>query len=399
MIAGLSALVTGVAVKRLTDVEINPDKSHQGELNGVQELRELFGDDRLRCDATFLYLSDAEEKTVRATGTVTWYDAREQHPTRSEYRLYFTPSGASAAARAGDAAFVLRLTSGDVIVVFVDEGSTAERQMTWLFDTDAPAQRLTVKRLAEGDVEVGFAAREVLTVIGVEVPLPEDADSDLDQILDLFGEQFPSTREFSQFARDLTEGDDTGQPDEAVMAWLEREEALFRQLERHLVLKRLRVGFGEDVDGFIAFSLSVQNRRKSRVGQALENHLQALFELQSIRFSRGQITERTSKPDFVFPHIGCYRDQTFPADRLTMLGVKSTCKDRWRQVLAEADRIQAKHLFTLEPAISTAQTDEMLARSVTLVMPVSLHASFLESQRQQLISVKDFIHVVAEKQG
>jgi hypothetical protein len=30
-----------------------------------------------------------------------------------------------------------------------------------------------------------------------------------------------------------------------------------------------------------------------------------------------------------------------------MLGVKTTCSDRWRQVLAEADRIQLKHLLTL----------------------------------------------------
>jgi hypothetical protein len=28
-----------------------------------------------------------------------------------------------------------------------------------------------------------------------------------------------------------------------------------------------------------------------------------------------------------------------------MPGVKSTCKDRWRQVLAEADRIDHKHLL------------------------------------------------------
>ena len=42
-----------------------------------------------------------------------------------------------------------------------------------------------------------------------------------------------------------------------------------------------------------------------------------------------------------------------------MLAVKSTCKDRWRQILAEADRLPVKHLLTLEPGISVAQTDEM----------------------------------------
>jgi hypothetical protein len=43
--------------------------------------------------------------------------------------------------------------------------------------------------------------------------------------------------------------------------WMEREEILFRTLEKHLLGDQLRKGFAEDVDGFIAFSLSVQNRR------------------------------------------------------------------------------------------------------------------------------------------
>ena len=42
-----------------------------------------------------------------------------------------------------------------------------------------------------------------------------------------------------------------------------------------------------------------------------------------------------------------------------MLAAKTSCKDRWRQVLAEADRIRTKHLLTLEPAISKIQTAEM----------------------------------------
>ncbi|MGE3345389.1 MAG: type II restriction endonuclease, partial [Vicinamibacterales bacterium] len=165
-----------------------------------------------------------------------------------------------------------------------------------------------------------------------------------------------------------------------------------------MVLKRLRQGFGEDVDEFIAYSLSVQNRRKSRVGHAIENHLEALFSSRTIRYSRGQVTERASRPDFVFPSIKDYRDFDFPAGRLTMLGVKSTCKDRWRQVLAEADRVPRKHLFTLEPAISTMQTSEMRSRSVVLVMPAALHATFDSEQRADILSVRGFLGLLAERQ-
>ena len=52
-----------------------------------------------------------------------------------------------------------------------------------------------------------------------------------------------------------------------------------------------------------------------------------------------------------------------------------TSKDRWRQVLTEADRIPQKHLCTLEAGISTKQTDETRRQSLTLVVPAGLHPS------------------------
>src|SRR5690606_2121160 len=121
-----------------------------------------------------------------------------------------------------------------------------------------------------------------------------------------------------------------------------------------------------DVDGFLSFSLSVQNRRKSRAGQSLENHLEALFGVSGIRFARGAVTENRNKPDFLFPGAAEYHDPMFPAARLTMLASKSTLKDRWRQVLPEAQRIPDKHLFTLEPGISENQTTQMQAERLQL---------------------------------
>ncbi len=68
-----------------------------------------------------------------------------------------------------------------------------------------------------------------------------------------------------------------------------------------------------------------------------------------------------------------------------MLGVKSTCKDRWRQVLAEANRIEHKHLLTFEAAISSNQTDEMRTKNLQLVVPRRLHDSYTETQRAWLM--------------
>jgi hypothetical protein len=182
---------------------------------------------------------------------------------------------------------------------------------------------------------------------------------------------------------------------------VDQEELLFRTFERHLVAERLREGFGpqgDDVDSFISFLLSVQNRRKSRVGHALENHLEQVFLSHDINYSRNRETENRAKPDFIFPDIDKYHDPEFPEFRLSMLGVKSTCKDRWRQVLSEAARINGKHLLTLEPGISENQTTEMQSNSLQLVVPSGLHATYRPDQQTWLFNVADFLEMVRVRQ-
>jgi len=190
--------------------------------------------------------------------------------------------------------------------------------------------------------------------------------------------------------------------DKVVMAWLEREELLFRRLERHIVSDRLKSGFFTndvaDVDGFIAFSLSVQNRRKSRAGYSLEHHMDALFKARGLKFERQVATEGKNKPDFLFPGQKEYLDPAFKTERLTMLGSKSSLKDRWRQVLDEADRITHKHLLTLEPGVSEAQTDAMKKRNLQLVVPKIIHQSYKASQQKWLMDVNGFIALVEKRQ-
>ncbi|MBI5485040.1 MAG: hypothetical protein HY888_11350 [Deltaproteobacteria bacterium] len=138
--------------------------------------------------------------------------------------------------------------------------------------------------------------------------------------------------------------------------------------------------------------------RKSLVGHALENHLEQVFREHAITNSRGKMTENRAKPDFIFPGIIHYHDPGFPAVRLSMLGVKSTCKDRWRQVLSEARRVDNKHLFTLEPGISENQTAEMAENKLTLVLPKSLHDSYKPGQKAGLMELNDFISLARGRQ-
>ena len=63
------------------------------------------------------------------------------------------------------------------------------------------------------------------------------------------------------------------------------------------------------------------------------NHLAELFTRLGLRFTPQAGTEASNKPDFIFPGEREYHDATFNAALLVILGVKSTSKDRWRQVL------------------------------------------------------------------
>lgn len=395
----LSEYFTDIAYKRLSAVEALHHRSNQHEFDGVGGLKRVLGTARREFSAMFIYLSDDEGGTVTEAGFLTWYDAREAHPTRSEYRLYYPDTVVSERADEDDLLVIGRRPDDSLVVIIAQAGTTAESQLAWLFGiTDLNIRGYAVRTEKEADrMRLVFASRQVLELIGVEVE--EEAPDFLGLMLEKFGGTFPKTREFSAFARETLRDVAPGnEPDNVLMAWMEQEELLFRTLERHLIGDRLKQGFNDDVDAFISFSLSVQNRRKSRAGSALENHLECLFTARGIRHSRTAVTEGKAKPDFLFPGHAEYHSQAWPVDRLTMLGVKSSCKDRWRQILAEADRIPDKHLLTLEPGISRNQTSEMRDKGVRLVLPRAIHNSYQPDQQEWLMDVAGLIRLVQSRQ-
>lgn len=394
----------GVAAKRLSVVETDPKRSNQHEFNGVGGLRRLFGDDdRREIPARFVWLGE-EQEGISEEGVISWYDARRAHPKRTEYRLYYPSNGVMNAMKAGDFFLVATLKDGSAMVIVAPGESTIESQLKWLFGLEEQAGLEFAARELRTDTaaELDFAARYILDELGIDFAEPEAAR--LDSLIERFGLKFPDTLTLSELARSsLREIDARDAPDAAIVAWMEREEQLFRRLERRIVDARLRSGFVADdvtdVDGFFSFSISMQNRRKARAGLALENHLEALFKVHQLRFDRGKETENRNKPDFLFPGQVEYRNAAFPAERLTMLGAKSTLKDRWRQVLSEATRIDTKHLLTLEPGVSTNQTAEMQAKRLQLVVPAGVQKTYTDAQRGWLMEVRSFVQLVRDRQN
>lgn len=392
----LSEYFKGVVVKRLVPGEVDVEVSHQREFNASKEMKQLFGNEKIKLQTTFFYIDDAKD-TVTTHGMLTWYDARAKHPTRSEFRLFYSSTDVMRLAEAGNVMFIGLRHDGTALVIVSPQESTACAQLCWLFGVQ-PGEKFTFRMDYDGaDMRLAYTSRILLEELGIETD-DERTVNYLDEMLDKFKHDFPTTKEFSEYARSKVKMDGRDDADIVLMAWFNMEEALFKVLEKYLIDQKLKEGFASTED-FIKYSLSVQNRRKSRAGLGLENHLEEMFMCRNLHYSRTPVTENKSKPDFIFPSITAYFAESYPNSRLLMLGSKSTCKDRWRQVLKEADKIEHKHLITLEPAISVNQTNEMQADKLQLVVPREIQVTYTPDQREWLMDFDSFLQLVKKQQS
>lgn len=408
----LSDYFVAVAVKRLSNVEANPKVSNQHEINDkASQLMRMLGETERRKKSSnglgsfvgrFIYLS-GEQEGISETGSLAWYDSRRDQPHRSrEWRLYYTGNAVTEAMQPGDTLLLALHENGELYFIVAPSGSSVERQLLWLFKLDrTPSDDLFAQdQKVLSTSEIDFAARFILDEIGIAFVEPEE--DFLDSLIKPFSKTFPTTKIMAELAWKYASAPPARlDPDGAILAWVDFEERLFRRLERVVVEDRIRHGFFKesavDVDAFFSFAISAMNRRKSRAGQSLEHHLSQVFREQSLEFQQGAITERKNRPDFLFPSSAAYRDFDFPEAKLTMLGSKTSLKDRWRQILAEADRIPAKHLFTIDTGLSPAQTYQMLASNVQLVVPRKLHETYSDSQQSSILDLAQFVDLVKWK--
>lgn len=218
--------------------------------------------------------------------------------------------------------------------------------------------------------------------------------------------KFPSTEEMATVAREI-QNKIYGHkeyictdPDQKIIDWTETEFKLFRAVECARYGELIEHGF-QSVDEFVKMANMVLNRRKSRAGKSLEHHLTAIFEGNYVDYDSQKVTEGHKKPDFLFPSCRAYHDPNYSTEKLIFLAAKTTCKDRWRQVLNEADRLKGsmKYLFTLQRGISETQMDEMQSEKVTLVVPKPYIVEYPENCRERIWTLAKFVEYVKITEG
>lgn len=238
---------------------------------------------------------------------------------------------------------------------------------------------------------------------------PPDAESDVSpsekevllHVAMTFQGDFPNTMTMAKSAQEaerVLRGELKLSADEQIVRWIDAEYKLFRHIEdEHYQWVTTRPA--ESVDEYVRIGLEITNRRKSRAGKSLEHHLAAIFTERNLQFEEQVVTELNKQPDFIFPSGAAYHNPEFPTDKLIFLAAKTTCKDRWRQIEDEADRIATKYLFTLQQGVSPSQLDQMHAAGIVLVVPEEYHKTYPHTEYESVISLEEFIKRVKQTQA
>lgn len=254
---------------------------------------------------------------------------------------------------------------------------------------------------------LGLGPADANKLIRLDGKSPEiQEEQAFEEFIRSLSEDFPSSDAMSAAARKIEDSiydhEDyiKTRPDEKLISWSEIEYRLFRAIENERYAAFVNTGFSS-VDDFIEKANKVLNRRKSRAGKSLEHHLGAIFSGNGIEFEGQVVTEGNKKPDFIFPSSAAYHDAAYPNDKLVFLAAKTTCKDRWRQILNEADRFRGrtKYLCTLQQGMTEKQMNEMAAEDVVLVVPKPYVKSYPAHTSMHIITLVDFITSVKHIQG
>lgn len=178
------------------------------------------------------------------------------------------------------------------------------------------------------------------------------------------------------------------------MRAVETEYQLFQSVER-VVCQNLVAGrLFRNIDEFIQTALSILNRRKARAGRSFENHVEYLLTKAGIPHKMRPTLGLDGRPDILIPSESAYSDLSWPEGSLFVIGLKTTCKDRWRQVLNEGRRVKTKHILTLQQGITANQLKEMQEAGVSLVVPRALHNRYPKAWQSNLLDMQGFIEIV-----
>ena len=255
---------------------------------------------------------------------------------------------------------------------------------------------------AEKDIDEVIVALNVSFVRGCGVYDPSQPPLDPADPLDLrfrrFVEglsAFPTGDQFTAYTREsllaCRPRFSSWTADRKVLHGWRAEFALFKMVESHLVLPAVRGPF-DSIEAYLVPAKSVTGRRATRAGRSLENHVDlALWDAGILH----EMSRRVKgMADCTVPTVEAFKNSSFPEDRLFGIAMKTTLKERWKQVVYESPRVRRKYLLTLQDGMPAQTLREMREADVTLIVPEELHSEYPMPERDALLSVEALFAVL-----
>lgn len=317
---------------------------------------------------------------------VVWYNNKLHGGTRNETRMTRLGGQASALLNPDSTGSITAL------VFLLDADGKATSCHAWVCD-DPLQEDIIEDRFGVVEPKSFTIWRPGLIPQQIQVAAEAGCHLSREQLPPVWLEKFPKGEEIIAKTRELRP-DNNLTVDDRLLRRRECEYEIFKSVEEAVYLPRMANGFNS-IEGFVGLAQTILQSRKSRSGNSLELHARDIMVEEKLingtDFAHKPVIEGNKRPDFIFPSVAAYNDQSYPRARLRMLAAKTTCKDRWRQITTEASDIPLKHLLTLQEGVSENQFQEMRQENVQLVVPTKLHRSYPPSVRPHLISFESFI--------
>jgi endonuclease YncB( thermonuclease family) len=163
----------GVGYKTLQASELisQGEVKSRRELNGVESIRALLGDEKARYRARFIYFGDPGQASVSTDGEVSWYWYWSDKETkkRKSYFLYYQPNPVMRKAQPGDF-FMLGRYGEDQLIALVAKKDSAASQALMAMVPPAAVNTATTAPLVQPPSETQKqTATQVASVLGEQL--------------------------------------------------------------------------------------------------------------------------------------------------------------------------------------------------------------------------------------
>lgn len=174
--------------------------------------------------------------------------------------------------------------------------------------------------------------------------------------------------------------------DDIYESYLREQEECGQKVIDEQIAKFGTINFS-DVDKFL---MSIFQSRKSRAGKAFEFIIRELFIRADVPFSE-QITIDGAKPDFVMPSAEYFEER--PLDCM-LFTAKRTLRERWRQVVTEANKSYSYFLATLDDKVTESQLKQAATHKLYIVVPAQIKENNpVYSSSYNVLSFEQFFEI------